>query len=143
MRSLQLLERDSQGKLNKSPIEKRICRYQSGIHLVDEHADRGDSSPHRLVACALAERLAGAFEAAGWDLHYSESPQEAFRKRPMMEVVVRGFNSHRLEAISGILGKHGVYDIKRDLRTLEFGKENPKYLRAINQIDISVGHKEN
>jgi hypothetical protein len=90
----------------------------------------------------FAERLASAFEAAGWPVNFNKTAQGAYNPQYHGGVEVKGDNRYFVESIASTLQGSGCAGVKATIGATTIKPSNPKYEYARNKVWITMGYQE-
>jgi len=90
----------------------------------------------------FAERLAAAFELAGWSVNFNRTAQGMHIPHYRGGIEVRGVNRHLVEATTEMLDQSGCVGTRMDITTNNISQDNPKYEMVQNSIRITIGYEE-
>jgi len=90
----------------------------------------------------LADKLIAIFQLAGWRTSLANVPLESYIPRYHGGIEVKGYNSHFVENIVGLLSNSGLPEIRFRVEELQVPQDNPKWPYAQHTIKITIGHSE-
>ena len=89
----------------------------------------------------FADRLASAFESAGWSVNFNKTAQSGFNPWYVGGIEVRGDNRNAVEAIVQTLVDDGV-SARSAIGATQIKPSNAKYATARNTISIKIGYDD-
>ena len=90
----------------------------------------------------FSERLASAFELAGWKVNFNKTAQGNYNPHYYGGVEVKGDNRILVESVATILESSGCIGVTKVIGTAEIKPGHPKYQHAQNKIHITIGYEE-
>lgn len=114
-------------------IVSRLRQYANGLVRVNVDLY---SNAHRL----MADRIASAFELAGWELNYGKVAQEPYNPHYMSGIEVRGFNAQLVNVAALAVTDLGGWDVRTSVEELKLKRDNPKWARGQQTIYITIGY---
>jgi hypothetical protein len=96
------------------------------------------SNSHRV----FADKVADAFQAAGWEVNYTKTAQEHHNPHYVRDIEVSGIDAGLVKVGSSVVGDLGGWDVRTNIENPSIPKENPKWERLVRRLNIIVGYPQ-